>query len=74
MVYKGMERELSKHMFQCYDCNSEYDPRCGDPFNPYSIGIVNCTEKKVPEQLIDIEHPDRQLVPSICRKMVQKGK
>lgn len=74
LVYGGLESEVKKYIFQCYDCNSEYDPRCGDPFNNYSIGIVNCTEKKIPEQLMDIDRPDRQLVPSVCRKIVQKSK
>ncbi|KAI5703695.1 hypothetical protein M8J75_015006 [Diaphorina citri] len=30
----------------CYQCNSAYDPRCGDPFDPYSLGTVNCIYSK----------------------------
>ncbi|XP_014261939.1 uncharacterized protein LOC106674023 [Cimex lectularius] len=49
----------------CYQCNSEYDPRCGDPFDPYSLGKVNCS-------LVEpLEHLPGQR-PSICRKNVQK--
>lgn len=51
----------------CYDCNSEYDPRCGDPFDPYSIGEVNCSKQEPREHLKD-------KVPVLCRKTVQKGK
>lgn len=51
----------------CYDCNSEYDRRCGDPFDPYSIGEVNCSKQEPREHLKD-------KVPVLCRKTVQKGK
>ncbi|XP_013099971.1 uncharacterized protein LOC106082165 [Stomoxys calcitrans] len=49
----------------CYDCNSEYDRRCGDPFDPYSIGEVNCSKQEPREHLKD-------KVPVLCRKTVQK--
>ena len=48
----------------CYQCNSEYDPRCGDPFDPYSLGTVNCSF--VPR----LEHLNH-LEPTICRKISQ---
>lgn len=52
---------------ECYKCNSEYDPRCGDPMNAYSLGTVNCS--MVPP----LEHlPEMQ--STICRKTVQKSK
>lgn len=49
----------------CYDCNSEYDPRCGDPFDPYTLGQIDCNER----------HPLEHLPGSnatLCRKLVQK--
>lgn len=50
----------------CYECNSEYDPRCGDPFDPYSLGQVNCSMKEHPEHLTE------KSPASLCRKTTQK--
>lgn len=50
----------------CYQCNSEYDPRCGDPFDSYSLGQVNCSMKEQLEHLPG-------LAPSLCRKTTQKS-
>jgi len=52
----------------CYDCNSEFDPRCGDPFEPYSIGEVNCSKQE------PLEHLKDKYKPTLCRKTVQKSK
>ncbi|XP_017880248.1 uncharacterized protein LOC108625055 [Ceratina calcarata] len=49
----------------CYQCNSEYDPRCGDPFNSYSLGTVNCSFQPRLEHMSHLE-------PSLCRKISQK--
>ncbi|XP_065160945.1 UPAR/Ly6 domain-containing protein crok-like [Atheta coriaria] len=49
----------------CYQCNSEYDPRCGDPFDPYTLGTVNCSMKKPLEHMPDYK-------PVLCRKTMQK--
>ncbi|XP_031841551.1 UPAR/Ly6 domain-containing protein crok [Nomia melanderi] len=49
----------------CYQCNSEYDPRCGDPFDPYTLGSVNCS---IQPRLEHMKHME----PSICRKISQK--
>lgn len=50
----------------CYKCNSKYDPRCGDPFNPYTIGMVDCNITEVPHHLKGNE-------PALCRKSVQRS-
>lgn len=52
----------------CYSCNSAYDPRCGDPFDPYTLGTVNCSLLPTPEHLLHLEYS----VPVMCRKLVQK--
>lgn len=51
---------------RCYQCNSEYDPRCGDPFDEYSLGQVNCSLKEPLEHLPGSE-------PVLCRKTRQKS-
>lgn len=60
--------ELVANALVCYDCNSEYDRRCGDPFDPYSIGLVNCSKQDPPEHLKDRNKP------ILCRKTTQRGK
>ncbi|OAD53823.1 hypothetical protein WN48_08796, partial [Eufriesea mexicana] len=49
----------------CYQCNSEYDPRCGDPFDSYSLGTVNCSFQPRLEHLSFLE-------PTLCRKISQR--
>ncbi|GLV42800.1 uncharacterized protein CBL_03540 [Carabus blaptoides fortunei] len=55
-----------KKSISCYQCNSAYDPNCGDPFDPYTIGLVNCSLKPKPE------HLGPNITSTICRKNVQK--
>ncbi|XP_022920285.1 UPAR/Ly6 domain-containing protein crok-like [Onthophagus taurus] len=58
--------QTSEHKpIQCYDCNSEYDPRCGLDFDNYTIGVVNCNEKR------KLDHM-KTFVPILCRKVIQK--
>lgn len=50
----------------CYDCNSFFDPQCGDPFKDYPLGKVDCDELK------------NNTLPAgsnatFCRKIIQKG-
>ncbi|XP_060520031.1 uncharacterized protein LOC132698142 [Cylas formicarius] len=73
VVYISDEIWRTETPLRCYDCNSEFDPRCADPFNDYTIGIVNCSELKPPEHLINFDqHPNDKLKPTVCRKIVQK--
>lgn len=51
----------------CYECNSQYDPRCGDNFDPFSLALVNCSLKEPPNHLRDLQ-------PELCRKITQKSK
>jgi hypothetical protein len=52
---------------ECYQCNSAYDPRCGDPFDSYSLGQVNCSMRPPLEHLSELQ-------ATMCRKIIQKGK
>lgn len=61
VVYKY---SFSGDALLCYACNSRYDPRCADPFNPYSLGIMNCS--MIVPAVPDVKH-------NICRKMTQKS-
>ncbi|XP_028164728.1 uncharacterized protein LOC114355892 [Ostrinia furnacalis] len=53
----------------CYDCNSAFDPRCGEEFDPFSLGVVNCSLRDPPEHIPDVES-------TLCRtiKMEIHGK
>lgn len=52
----------------CYHCNSAYDPRCADPFNSFSIGIINCSTQQETEHQKSLG-----LQSTLCRKTKQKG-
>ncbi|CAH2071885.1 unnamed protein product, partial [Iphiclides podalirius] len=39
----------------CYDCNSAFDPRCGEEFDPFSLGVVNCSLKDPLEHIPAVE-------------------
>lgn len=62
----GEEKKPEKLI--CYECNSLYDERCADPFNPYSLGYVDCNLKDPPRHLNETFRK-----PILCRKTVQKG-
>ncbi|XP_047528839.1 uncharacterized protein LOC125065334 [Vanessa atalanta] len=53
----------------CYDCNSAFDPRCGEEFDPFSLGVVNCSLRDPPEHIDPV-------APTFCRviKMEIYGK
>jgi len=56
---------------KCWDCNSRNNPPCGDSFDNYTVGLVDCDQR---QDLVS--HLDRQIgrevgKASICRKTVQ---
>lgn len=65
--WNKIEEPEEKKSIMCYKCNSANDPNCGDPFEPYTLGVVNCSLVPVPE------HLDPNITATICRKTIQKG-
>ncbi|CAH2105249.1 unnamed protein product [Euphydryas editha] len=39
----------------CYDCNSAFDSRCGEQFDSFSLGVVNCSLRDPPEHIDPVE-------------------
>lgn len=60
---------LGSTAIMCYHCNSAYDPRCDDPFNSFSIGMINCSTQPPTEHMLSMN-----LTATLCRKTTQKGK
>ncbi|KAK4872470.1 hypothetical protein RN001_014499 [Aquatica leii] len=60
------QEEKKPEKLICYECNSLYDSRCADPFDPYTLGYVDCNLKDPPG------HLNNTLKPILCRKTVQK--
>ncbi|XP_054717896.1 uncharacterized protein LOC129227371 [Uloborus diversus] len=48
----------------CWECNSKYDPNCGEPFKPYSMALVDCGQRFLKQDLATSA--------TICRKLSQK--
>jgi Sleepless protein len=57
---------VSGECIKCYECSSHNDPRCADPFDPYTIGEVDCDLKPKLDHLSNYN-------ATICRKIFQKG-
>ena len=43
---------LAGAALKCWSCNSKYDPRCGEPFNNFSMAMVDCDQQKG----VDVPH------------------
>ena len=50
----------------CWDCASNINPNCGDPFNTYSFEKVDCDQKVRPHL--------RGMNATLCRKIIQRSK
>lgn len=54
----------SGECIHCWDCNSAYDPRCGDPFDNHSIALVDCSQMSYTHLAVK--------EATLCRKTTQK--
>lgn len=52
---------------KCWDCRSDADPKCADPFDNSTLSITDCKQQP------DLEHLPG-VRPTMCRKVRQKGK
>ncbi|XP_076365550.1 UPAR/Ly6 domain-containing protein crok-like [Tachypleus tridentatus] len=48
----------------CWECNSIYDPNCNDPFNNFTMALVDCSQRSLPH------YPNTPA--TLCRKVIQK--
>lgn len=51
---------------KCWDCRSDSDPKCSDPFDNSTVPITDC------RTLGNLEHLPG-VRPTMCRKIRQKG-
>lgn len=54
----------SGESLHCWDCNSAYDPRCGDPFDNHSIALVDCSQMSYSHLSVK--------EATLCRKTTQR--
>lgn len=53
------------YTIKCWDCRSDNDPKCGDPFDNVTLAIKECNQEP------DLKHfPGVR--PTMCRKIRQK--
>eukprot|EP00092_Neocalanus_flemingeri_P009095 GFUD01009791.1.p1 GENE.GFUD01009791.1~~GFUD01009791.1.p1 ORF type:complete len:157 (+),score=18.40 GFUD01009791.1:135-605(+) len=56
---------LSGYSIKCWECRSDGDPKCADPFDNTSFPITDCSHKPPREHLPGLES-------TMCRKIRQK--
>ena len=63
---------------KCWECNSKYDSRCGDPYSNFSVALVDCDQKHddVGHLLegFDKDNKTGDPIAKLCRKTTQIGK
>ncbi|KAG6438511.1 uncharacterized protein LOC115453339 [Manduca sexta] len=53
------------YSIKCWNCRSNNDPKCADPFDNSTVPITDCKQEKGLSHLPDVR-------PSMCRKIRQK--
>lgn len=51
---------------KCWECRSDSDPKCSDPFDNSTLSITDC------KQVAELDHLPG-VRPTMCRKIRQKG-
>lgn len=54
------------YAIKCWNCRSDSDPKCGDPFDNSSFPILDCNSEPELEHLPGVR-------PTMCRKIRQKS-
>ena len=56
---------MPAHAIKCWDCRSDNDPKCSDPFDNSTLAITDCNHEPDMEHLPGVR-------PTMCRKIRQK--
>lgn len=54
------------YSIKCWDCRSDADPKCSDPFDNATFAITDCKQLPSLDYLPDVR-------ATMCRKIRQKG-
>lgn len=65
-LYSKKNRYLTGLCIKCWECRSDSDPKCADPFDNSTLSITDC------KQVASLEHLPG-VRPTMCRKIRQKG-
>lgn len=58
--------QLTGDSIRCWDCNSNHDPRCADPFDNSTVHMKNCAYEPALPHFPKVKS-------TMCRKIRQKG-
>lgn len=56
---------------KCWECNSNYDKRCGDPFDGDSSAVVDCNQKQHEMHFLPKQANGSAYTATMCRKTYQ---
>lgn len=56
---------------KCWDCNSMNNPPCGDTFDNYTVGLVDCDQRQDLVNHLEKQMDIQMEKATICRKTVQ---